>query len=156
MKILLAVDGSMCSDAAVAEVARRPWPTGSEVKIISAAELPALPALTPESLPPHYAGEIKRAARDRASALVANAAATLRASASQDLQLATEVIVDSPKDAIIEEAERWHADLIMVGSHGYRGYERSLLGSVSQAVASQARCSVEIVRCPKTNDSEDA
>ena len=155
MKILLAVDGSMCSDAAVAEVAQRPWPKGSEVKIISVAELPHLPVLKPESLPLHYEEEIKKAAYDRASALVANAADTLRQSTSQDLQLTTEVIMDSPKEAIIEEAERWHADLVIVGSHGYRGYERSLLGSVSQAVASQARCSVEIVRCPKASESED-
>ena len=31
MKILLAVDGSECSDAAVEEVTARPWPDGSEV-----------------------------------------------------------------------------------------------------------------------------
>ena len=52
----------------------------------------------------------------------------------------------SPRDAIVEEAERWGADLIVVGSHGYRGPERALLGSVSQAVATQAKCSVEIAR----------
>jgi hypothetical protein len=41
MKIILAVDGSECSDAAVTEIAPRPWPAGSEVRILSAAELPA-------------------------------------------------------------------------------------------------------------------
>jgi nucleotide-binding universal stress UspA family protein len=39
-------------------------------------------------------------------------------------------------------------DLIVVVSHGYRGYKRFLLGSASQAVAAQAKCSVEIVRHP--------
>jgi hypothetical protein len=38
MKILLAVDGSVCSEAAIQEVARRPWPPGSEVKVISITE----------------------------------------------------------------------------------------------------------------------
>ena len=39
MKILLAVDGSASSQAAVASVAARPWPTGSEIKILAVAEL---------------------------------------------------------------------------------------------------------------------
>jgi hypothetical protein len=38
MKILIAVDGSECSDVAVEEVAKRPWPADSVVRIISVAE----------------------------------------------------------------------------------------------------------------------
>jgi nucleotide-binding universal stress UspA family protein len=62
----------------------------------------------------------------------------------------TEVLTGSPKRIIVEEAETWGADLIVVGSHGYRGWERLLLGSVSQAVVSHADCSVEVVRCRKS------
>jgi hypothetical protein len=40
MKILLAIDGSPCSDAAVQEIATRPWPEGSQVKILSVATVP--------------------------------------------------------------------------------------------------------------------
>jgi nucleotide-binding universal stress UspA family protein len=47
---------------------------------------------------------------------------------------------------ILDEVEKWGADLIVLGSHGYRGWRRFLLGSVSHAVATHARCSVEIVR----------
>lgn len=54
----------------------------------------------------------------------------------------------SPKRVILEEAERWGADLIMVGSHGYGFWNRLLLGSVSQAITTHANCSVEIVRAP--------
>ena len=43
----------------------------------------------------------------------------------------------------------WKADLIVVGSHGYPTWERLLLGSVSQAVVSHAKCSVEVVRLPE-------
>ena len=55
----------------------------------------------------------------------------------------------SPREVILDEADHWGANLIVVGSHGYRGLTRFLLGSVSQAIASHAKCSVEIVRCPK-------
>jgi hypothetical protein len=55
-----------------------------------------------------------------------------------------------PVQEIVDRAEHWGADLIVVGSHGYRGFKRLLLGSVSQAVASHAQCSVEIVRSKLT------
>ncbi len=52
----------------------------------------------------------------------------------------------SPKEVIVDEAEQWDADLIVVESHGYGNVEKFVLGPVSQAVASHAPCSVEIVR----------
>ena len=50
------------------------------------------------------------------------------------------------RSVIVDEAKDWDADLIILGSHGYTGFKRWLLGSVAQAVASHAPCSVEIVR----------
>jgi nucleotide-binding universal stress UspA family protein len=97
-------------------------------------------------LPPRYREDIERAARHRAETIVERAIARLRDSDARILPISSTVVIDSPKDAIVEEAERWGADLIVVGSHGYRGPERALLGSVSQAVATQAKCSVEIAR----------
>ena len=143
MKILIAVDGSECSDAAVEEVAKRPWPADSVVRIISVAETLPLEVL---SLPPRYREDIGRAARQRAQTVVERATARLREGDVRILPISSTVVVDSPKDAIVEEAERWGADLIVVGSHGYRGPESALLGSVSHAVAMQAKSSVEIAR----------
>jgi nucleotide-binding universal stress UspA family protein len=71
------------------------------------------------------------------------------------LPISSTVVVDSPKDAIVEEAERWGADLIVVGSHGYRCPDRAPLGSVSQAVATQAKCSVEIARRRRVVEDEE-
>jgi nucleotide-binding universal stress UspA family protein len=146
MKILLAVDGSPCSEDAVAEVAHRPWPTGSEVRIITAFE-PLMPPV-PETwmLSPDYFEEIEKKMREQARTIVEEAAARIRAGEDKSLKVTTEINEGSPERVIIEEAEKWGADLIVVGSHGYRRWERILLGSVSQAVALHAACSVEIVR----------
>jgi nucleotide-binding universal stress UspA family protein len=62
------------------------------------------------------------------------------------LIITTAVIDGSPKSAILEEAETFGADLIVVGSHGYGAVDRFMLGSVSHAVSLHAKCSVEIVR----------
>jgi nucleotide-binding universal stress UspA family protein len=49
---------------------------------------------------------------------------------------------------IVDRAAEWHADLIVLGSHGRHGLDRFLIGSVSEYVARHAPCSVEIVRMP--------
>ena len=148
MKILLAIDGSACSDAAVEEVARRPWPQGSTVKVLTAVEsTPALP-VTPEvwALPPHYFEELDGALRQQGRNIVEHALQKLKCNKT----VLTDAVLapGSPRPAILDEAEHWPADLIVMGSHGYGGWKRLLLGSVSQAVVSHAKCSVEVVRCP--------
>jgi nucleotide-binding universal stress UspA family protein len=155
MKILLAIDGSEHSEAAVDEIARQHFPADSEVRVISVVE-PYFPeTFSGEGMNMGLYVEIENTARERARAAVEKAAAKLRADEeSRQLNVTTEVMSGSPKRVIIEEAEAFGADLIVVGSHGYGMVERFLLGSVSQAVALHARCSVEIVRSPKTQKSE--
>ncbi|HKC63582.1 MAG TPA: universal stress protein [Pyrinomonadaceae bacterium] len=146
MKIILAVDGSACSDAAVEEVARRPWPDDTQVRIIYAIEPPAPLTSGPWTYANSYEEqEAMERAQGQETLSVAEVKLRDRKETSR-LGITTEVIVGSPKRVIVEEAEKWGADLIVVGSHGYRSWERMLLGSVSQAVALHSECSVEIVR----------
>jgi nucleotide-binding universal stress UspA family protein len=67
------------------------------------------------------------------------------------LDVSTEVpeYEDRPYQVILHEAENWHADLIVVGSHGRSGLDRLVMGSISEAVALHAKCSVEIIREPR-------
>ncbi len=146
MKILLAIDGSPCSDVAVSEVSKRPWPTGSEVKVLSVIETPGALAVEPWAVPPTYFEDVIKEVRKAAHGPVEGAVSKLRASEDKTLKVTSEIIEGSPKREILDEAERWGADLIVVGSHGYGLLNRFLLGSVSQAVALHAKCSVEIVR----------
>jgi nucleotide-binding universal stress UspA family protein len=155
MKILLATDGSECSVAAASSVAKRPWPDGTEVRVVTVAELPV--AIAPESwvLPEGYYEEIERASRQAAEAAVASAAAIVSDAQQGRVTVTSEVLAGAPKHAIVEDAERWGADLVVLGSHGYSAFERFLLGSVSQFVAHHARCSVEIVRgATRAKDAE--
>jgi nucleotide-binding universal stress UspA family protein len=62
------------------------------------------------------------------------------------LTVETAVRRGDPRSVILDEAKEWDADLIVVGSHGYTGIKRLLLGSVAQSVVSHAPCSVEVVR----------
>ena len=146
MKILLAVDGSDYSNAAVDVVAGRPWPEGSEVKIISAAEAPYMHAPEKWVLPESSYSQLAQAVKAQAESAVREASRRLQAGRVTPLNAVVETREGHAGDVIIDEAERWGADLIVVGSHGYRAFKRFLLGSVSHAVATHAPCSVEIVR----------
>ena len=147
MRILLATDGSPCSDVAVDEIARRPFPTGSEVRVISVIEPPDPPTIDPWHGVAYYTDELVKIQREHAQGAVDRALSKLReGEESRKLHITSEVLKGSAKLAIIEEAERFGADLIVVGSHGYGVVKRFWLGSVSQALALHAPCSVEIVR----------
>ncbi|WP_352432444.1 universal stress protein [Pyrinomonas sp.] len=147
MRLLLAVDGSEASDAAVDEVARRALPEGSEIEIVSVYESPYAMLAEPWMSAEVDYDVIEKAERERARRVVEDAAAKLRAGpVSQQSKITTKVLKGQPKRAIVEEAEAFGADLIVIGSHGRGSVERFLLGSVSQAVAMHAPCSVEIVR----------
>jgi len=144
MKILLAIDGSSYSDAAVSEICRRPWPAGTEVRIIT-VDAPWTEVLRGSS--PSMFDEFNTQLRTEAWKRLNDAAAEFKRSAPN--LIVTSVFQEgSPKDKILDEAEEWEADLIVVGSHGYGALKRLFLGSVSLAVATNAACSVEIVRIP--------
>jgi nucleotide-binding universal stress UspA family protein len=149
MKILLAVDGSPYSLAAANEVARRPWPEGSSVKIIHAADRPVILPQVEQMLPEVVLSQIQKAASDA----IDNAKSQFTAGADVRLVVESEILHGYPKNVILGEAEKWGADLIVLGARGLNAIDRFLLGSVSSAVATHAKCSVEIVRRPRGENS---
>lgn len=153
MKILLATDGSAFSDAAAEEIARRPWPEASELRILYVIEPFVPPTTDTWVLPSDYYEQLIEAAESQAREAVGKAAERVSALTGEKLRMTTEIINGHPKQAIVEEAEKWGADLIVVGSHGYKGLTKFLLGSVSQAVVSHAKCSVEVVRRQTATES---
>ena len=82
---------------------------------------------------------------EKADALARQAGERLRSS-FHSWDVKTEAVAGSPARVLIEKADEWKPDLIVVGSHGRSGLERLILGSVSQKVLSEADCSVRIAR----------
>ena len=137
MKILLPVDASRYAAAAVQTVRERPWPAGTIVRVLSAVENIGLEEAE---------GSVNQLQQQRikeANQLTKRVARSLSASR---LKTETAVRHGDPRSVIVDEAEDWKADLIVLGSHGYTGIKKWLLGSVAQSVVSHAPCSVEVVR----------
>lgn len=145
-RILLATDGSEFSAAAVKAIAERPWPKSTEVKVISVPEF----ALWLGEFPFFQLAQVEemnKSALDTARAAVALAKEALRRT-GQEVSTDVPVEREAPARTILQVAKEWNADLIVLGSHGRRGFDRLALGSVSESVAMNAPCSVEVVRTP--------
>ena len=146
MKILLAVDHSEYSEAAIKEVSTRPSPAKSTVRVFSVVE-----PLPPPAADLWYDARgnldlARKELRQRAVDFVERIAAKLR---KKRLKVETAVKEGHPHLAIVDEARKWRADLIVLGSHGRTGLKRLLLGSVASSVLGHAPCSVEVVRRKK-------
>jgi nucleotide-binding universal stress UspA family protein len=126
-------------------VIARPWPPNSQIKVLNVVEPPSLlMGREMGGYDPEFE-MVWKALREQAKDIVEKAAEKLRAA---KFTVSTELVEGDPKSQIIDIANQWHADMIVLGSHGRRGIDRFLMGSVSQAVVRHAHCSVEIIRTP--------
>src|SRR5215470_16782328 len=105
MKILLAIDGSACSDTAVEEVGRRPWPDGSSIKILNAFELPAPPTPEAWAIPLNYFEEMDVALRKQAQTIVERAMQTLKGKVNKSILLDAALVPGPARTVILDEAE---------------------------------------------------
>lgn len=144
MRILLAIDDSECSREAIRSVSAQFRQKGTEVRVLHVVE-PIAAYISAELIPhfvPHVA-KVEEERRKQAQELVQHAARQLRKAGFKTSEFVDE---GDPKAKIIDQAASSEADLIVVGSHGWKGLNRFLLGSVSESVVRHAGCSVEIVR----------
>lgn len=142
MKILLAIDGSAPSQDALEEVAQRSWPSPTAVLILSVIQ-PYTPPATEIVIASAPIEQIRQRQMQGAEQLTHQAADRI---AGQGLSVETAVREGDARTAIVDAADEWQADLIMLGSHGRTGLTRLIMGSVAQAVVAHAHCSVEVVR----------
>lgn len=157
MKLLIAYDGSECADSALDDLTHAGLPTKGEALVLSVAEvwLPPPPPSSYEIVEmattakgsldleqKYMAGS--RAVKD-ADGMAAKAAARFQAN-FPNWKVKHEAVWGSPNWELFSKAEDWKADLIVAGSHGRSALGRLFLGSISQWLLNEARCSVRVAR----------
>jgi len=165
-KILIAYDGSSCSEAALTDLGRAGLPMAVDAVVVTIADLilpPPDDELPADDVPAVRIPEVERHAKERAERAFNKAQAFADQGAKRvkvdfpGWNVRSEVQAGSPAWAILEMADRDESDLIVVGSHGHSLLGgRLILGSVSQRVLYDARCSVRVARCSDEKRKESA
>lgn len=154
-KYLITLDDSHCSTDVMDEVLSRKWPPTAKFRVITAIEpLPfqAYSGLGPwEGAGNEEFSELVRktvdAEKEAGSRILESAVSRLKQAFPQ-AEVSAEMVEGYAKDRVLSYAREWPADLIVMGSHGRRGFVEFVLGSVSKATAMHAPCSVLVVRNP--------
>lgn len=143
-RILLAIDGSRCSFRALEQAVAMALATRAEVCAVvvaddadpSFASIPGNPPWLMADVVAYGEGVLSQAG-ERLSAAGVRWSSRLMQARGTPAAVA---------EAIVGEAERWSADVIVMGTHGHRGVRRILLGSVSERVVCQTARPVMLVR----------
>lgn len=145
-KILVAVDGSSTSSAALGEALELAKSCQAKLRLLHVVDSPYA---YPDVMYGHVAGdleELRRAFRKAGLDILDEAVAQARQAGLEPDTRLYESNGGRVTDGIVEEARRWGADLIVVGTHGRRALDRLLLGSVAEGTARTAPVSVLLVR----------
>src|SRR5262245_17936487 len=138
MKILVAYDGSECADAALDDLRKAGLPSDARIKVLSVVE---------SWLPPPSGLEIiEHIDSDQEYLALARRGGIRLVSMEPGWDVKSESVAGLPATVIIEKADEWGADLIVVGSHGRTALGQFFFGSVSQKVLHEAGRSVRVAR----------
>lgn len=152
--IVVGVDGSPQSKAAVAWAAHEAALRGSRLTLVHALTDPSVAAWLDVPLPADYWTEQSAMAKD----LLEDAARAARAAAPQDRAVAIEQksVSGSPLAVLVDSSE--DAEMVVVGCRGLGGIQRALLGSVSSGLVHHAHCPVAVIHVeePPTDRPADA
>jgi nucleotide-binding universal stress UspA family protein len=141
--LLVGIDGSPEADAAIEEVYRRSWPTGTEVSIVAVNEVLVPVNAERIAIDERLYDTINEDEHLRLKHAANSAAEKLRAAGL----IATALLEEGePKRVLVQLARDWEANAIFVGARGLSRVEGVLLGSVSSSTVAHAPCTVEVVR----------
>jgi nucleotide-binding universal stress UspA family protein len=143
MKILIAIDHSTFSQAALRWVREQRWPDDARFVLVSAAHVAVYAPVEPAGAAVYE--QFQWEEEQAHEALIEKARAEL---AATGLSVTGKVERGDPREAILRLAEVERPDLIVVGSHGRTGLTKLLLGSVAGHVVTHAPCTVVVVRPP--------
>jgi len=143
--LVVAVDGSLGSEAAVRAVARRRWTEGSEAHVVAAdsrvspTTLAATVSTATETITENNEAEFTK--------MLAGVKAAAEMLHDAGLKVSTMVKEGEAQRVLLEATESLKADCLFVGSRGLSSWlERWRFGSVAAGVAPRAACSIEVVR----------
>lgn len=143
-RILVPVDGSPTSNLGVAEAVKLAKLTGAKLKFLHAVDMMSL-ALSPE-ISMATSPTVFEVLREGGQGILSAAAKVAKEAGIACETSLTDTLSGRVCDVVCEEAAKWKADLIVIGTHGRRGVGRLLMGSDAEQISRQAPAPVLLVR----------
>jgi nucleotide-binding universal stress UspA family protein len=137
-KILFPTDFSTCSDAGLEQATALARDTGAKLLIIHVEEPPAA----------YGGGEMYYGISEPDQTALLRMLHDVRPT-DPNVPYEHRLLRGDPAEMIVEEADREHCDLIVMGTHGRTGFKRLLMGSVAEAVVRKANCAVFTYKLPR-------
>ena len=165
MRVLIGYDGSEYSDIAIDDLKLAGLPPDSEVLIASVGDLlmssPELSEVINQALTPSRVASGLKKAQTHAERVTKEAEEAAERAKNRVMELfpewdvRAEVMIGTPAWVLIDVADKWKADLVVVGTHGRSALKRLFLGSVSKRIVTDSHSSVRVAR-PRTRKDPDA
>lgn len=155
MRVLIAVEDMTYGHAIAEFVGKHKWSKDTQFKVIHAVHPNEIMYTADTQYCCSLATDMEEERDRKARSLVKGIAAQIQ-SQLPGVAIEEEIVPGNPNEVILDQAEEWKSDMIVVGSHGRSGFSRFFLGSVSLSVLSHAHCSIMIVRIPKTAESANS
>jgi nucleotide-binding universal stress UspA family protein len=150
-RILVAIDGSPTSQRALKSAIGLAKSQNGTLTILHVVnDMSAVAQVGYSSyVPAAYVDDMLDELRNTGRKVLGKAAALARASGVEPVERLVESKGGSIADAILAEARKVRADVIVLGTHGRRGLQRMLMGSDAETVLREARVPVLLVRSPE-------
>ncbi len=144
LRVLVGIDASAGAQATIDMVTKRSWGPHTEVFLMSVVE-PKMSALMRMVTPSEVRWVLEHADDERTTLgrILESYARGLR---DKGVSVTYRVETGDPKQLLVNYAETWEADSIFIGARGLGNVKRFMIGGVSAAVSTRAKCSVEIIR----------
>jgi nucleotide-binding universal stress UspA family protein len=151
MKVLVAIDDASCAEEVINFVANHDWQQDTEFFLVNVVCPITLDM--PMASYGNFLESISQASQEDGRQLLKKAALTIQTKTK--MEPCTDVLIGQPAQIIVSLAKDWHADLVVLGSHGRYGLDKFFYGSVSGEVAAAVPCSVMVLRLPKPAACEE-
>jgi nucleotide-binding universal stress UspA family protein len=146
-RILAATDGSGTSDLAVEQAARLAKDQGAQLRIVHVIEQSRLAFAAAGPVAIDMEGILQALRKSGQTALDRASTVARRLGVEAETAIIGDDAVDDRVATVLaDEARRWKADLIVLGTHGRRGLNHLLMGSVAEAAVRVAPAHVLLVR----------
>ncbi len=154
MRILVAIDDDSFGNLIVDFVSGAFSQKGNLIKLLHVIEPSSVSDTITEIYGHGITHKILEERLQKANEMLTALRIDLRSRISKSVPIEVSVLIGSANHVILDAADDWNADVIVMGSHGRMGLSRLCLGSISMSVLAHAGCAVTIVKMPLQGEAE--